>query len=149
MDVPATEVKEGSQSIYCGICDTKKSGSTVPILRGGILGQEDRYDLTQAKISWNHTDYVFSGEEILAEPVVSVGKKILEKDKDYRLTYKNNVNAGDEAVGKVIGKGYYQSIYVCYCITLGVVTHWYRHTVVVKSDCNLCIYGIRDSVFTA
>ena len=35
---------------------------------------------------------VYTGSAIKPEPEVKIGEKVLEKDKDYKLTYKNNVN---------------------------------------------------------
>ena len=61
----------------------------------------DNVTLTQT--SFRHT-----GSEIKPEPVVKDGEKTLTKDVDYELSYSNNINIGNSAEVKVIGKGNYK-----------------------------------------
>jgi len=51
--------------------------------------------LTQEKVKIANIDNkTFTGSEIKPEPEVKYGSVVLVKDKDYELTYKNNINVG-------------------------------------------------------
>lgn len=62
--------------------------------------------LDDTEISLGQPEYTYTGEEILPDVTVTFGDKILEADKDYTLSYKNNVDAGTAAV-VLEGIGYY------------------------------------------
>lgn len=51
----------------------------------------------------NLQDAVYTGSEILQDPVVKYGDEVLVKGKDYTFTYSDNVNSG---IGHVIFKGH-------------------------------------------
>ncbi len=50
--------------------------------------------------------FFYTGQKIMPEIVVKKGDRVLLKDYDYKVTYKNNVNATDKAAIKIIGKTY-------------------------------------------
>ncbi len=52
----------------------------------------------------------FNGQQLTPEPIVTANGIVLKKDIDYTLSYENNINAGTEAIIKVIGKGSYKGI---------------------------------------
>ena len=55
--------------------------------------------LTQDKVKIANIDNkTFTGSEITPEPEVKYGSVVLVKDKDYELTYKNNINVGTAAI---------------------------------------------------
>ena len=56
----------------------------------------------------------FTGRAITPEPTVMFNDTVLRKDIDYTLAYDNNVNAGTQAIIKVIGKGSYKGTVVKY-----------------------------------
>lgn len=53
-------------------------------------------------------DCEYTGSEITPSVKVTVGDVVLEMDKDYTLSFKNNVEITDEAVVKITGKGNYK-----------------------------------------
>ena len=107
VDIQATGTKEGSQSIRCSICGEKKAGSTLPIFVGGSVDKEENFDIADAKITLPSADCVYTGRKISPEVLVSIENKILEEDKDYTLSYEDNVDAGEYAIVTVTGIGEY------------------------------------------
>lgn len=64
--------------------------------------------LTDSNVTLNQTSFRHTGSEIKPEPVVKHGEKTLTKNADYELSYSNNINIGNSAEVKVIGKGNYK-----------------------------------------
>lgn len=76
----------------------------------GFICEWDLPSFSQAKVSLSCTKYSYSGKEKKPAVVVSLaGTKrriILKKDRDYTVTYSNNINPGKATV-TVTGKGNY------------------------------------------
>ena len=64
--------------------------------------------LTDSNVTLTQTSFRHTGSEIKPEPVVQDGEKTLTKNVDYELSYSNNIDIGDSAEVKVIGKGNYK-----------------------------------------
>lgn len=65
-----------------------------------------RYDIT--KSAFQHgSDYTYTGKAIYPSVTVLYGSKLLVKDRDYKVTYSNNVNCGIAEI-KVTGIGTYK-----------------------------------------
>ena len=60
-------------------------------------------------ITLNPISFTYDGTEKKPETTVKVGSKILEKDKDYTVEYKNNINVGTATV-TITGKGSYNGV---------------------------------------
>ena len=60
-------------------------------------------------ITLNPMSFTYDGTEKKPETTVKVGSKILEKDKDYTVEYKNNINVGTATV-TITGKGSYEGV---------------------------------------
>ena len=60
-------------------------------------------------ITLNPMSFTYDGTEKKPETTVKVGSKILEKDKDYTVEYKNNINVGTATV-TITGKGSYNGV---------------------------------------
>ncbi len=94
-------------------------------------------NIEKASVELSHINYVYDGSA--KTPAISVkgeGTETLSPDSDYKLTYSNNVNAGN-AVVKIEGKGLYRgSISVNYkiapcplkseSIRLNTTSYWYN-----------------------
>ncbi len=73
--------------------------------------------LKDAAVSVAEKSYTYTGKAIEPEVTVNVGGAVLPKD-SYMVTYENNVEAGDSAKAKVVGKGNYSGeAEVCFSIT--------------------------------
>ena len=53
-----------------------------------------KYNLTKVTISGIETDYDYTGSAIEPVPTVKFNGEPLDPDKDYKVTYSNNINAG-------------------------------------------------------
>ena len=60
-------------------------------------------------ITLNPMSFTYDGTEKKPETTVKVGSKTLEKDKDYTVEYKNNINVGTATV-TITGKGSYNGV---------------------------------------
>ena len=60
-------------------------------------------------ITLNPISFTYDGTEKKPETTVKVGSKTLEKDKDYTVEYKNNINVGTATV-TITGKGSYEGV---------------------------------------
>ena len=60
-------------------------------------------------ITLNPISFTYDGTEKKPETTVKVGSKTLEKDKDYTVEYKNNINVGTATV-TITGKGSYNGV---------------------------------------
>ena len=60
-------------------------------------------------ITLNPMSFTYDGTEKKPETTVKVGSKIFEKDKDYTVEYKNNINVGTATV-TITGKGSYEGV---------------------------------------
>lgn len=60
-------------------------------------------------ITLNPMSFTYDGTEKKPETTVKVGSKTLEKDKDYTVEYKNNINVGTATV-TITGKGSYEGV---------------------------------------
>ncbi len=87
--------KSGSNSKYTGSATGSFDIKGTPIDKGSMT-------FTPA-----NKQYSYTGAEIKPEPVVKVGSNTLEKDKDYKLTYKNNKQVGKTAEVTATGMGNY------------------------------------------
>ena len=65
-------------------------------------------ELTDSNVTLNPTSFRKTGSEIKPLPEVKDGEKTLELGTDYELSYDNNINVGNSAKVKVIGKGNYK-----------------------------------------
>ena len=68
---------------------------------------EVRKPIDQAVITLPDQTYTYNGSEHKPMPTVSLNGVKLEKDTDYTVSYKNNVNAGTNAKVIITGKGEY------------------------------------------
>jgi len=83
--------------------DVLRSGELVDELEAVSLNTKD-FDITLDK-----TEYTYTGEP--NEPAVKIedtNKKVLEQDKDYTVSYENNVDAGKNATVVINGIGAYK-----------------------------------------
>ena len=104
---------EGEQADFIGWYENGTSISKEPVLH--FIAQKDKTitakfaeRLNGSQIILGKTDYVFTGKPCNPEVVIKVGDKILKEGSDYRLEYRNNVNAGTglvviEGLGKYTG----------------------------------------------
>ena len=97
----------GEQVDFVGWYEDGSSISKEPILH--FIAQKDRTltakfveRLNGGQITLGKTDYVFTGKPCSPEVIIKVGDKILKEGTDYRLEYRNNVNAG---IGLVVVEG--------------------------------------------
>lgn len=73
----------------------------------GTLGYKDAIiDISDAKVT-GITDSYFTGGAITQNVIVNCGNKNLVKDRDYKVTYENNINAGTAKV-IITGMGAYK-----------------------------------------
>ena len=83
----------------------KQGGGTYPVY-GYALSDivAPIMSLQTAEVTLDKTEYYYTGDEIRPEPTVKVGGKILTKDEDYTVSYKNNILKGTAHV-IITGKG--------------------------------------------
>ena len=72
------------------------------------------YTLFMTNISLESTSYRVTGEEIKPEITVIANGKTLEKDKDYELEYKNNIDVDTNSKVIVKGKGNYNGTAIAF-----------------------------------
>lgn len=65
---------------------------------GAMAAETDIVELVATDITLDETRFEYTGEEIRPNVTVRVQDKLLTLDKDYTLTYKNNVEVGEAAV---------------------------------------------------
>ena len=78
---------------------------------GNYIGTiEKTFKITPANIENSKIETIavqsYTGKEIKPEIVVKIGEKVLTKNKDYTISYKNNINVGT-ATATIIGKENY------------------------------------------
>ena len=91
-------------------------------------------DIKNVEIS-NIIDQEYKGEEIKPKLTIKIGNKILEQDKDYSLSYKNNINVG-EATVTIKGIGNY----------IGSVSKNYK--IIGKNIKNIEVEEIENQTYT-
>ena len=96
-----------------------------------IVGSKNITNLTFETIS----DQVYRSREVTPDVTIKDGDTVLEKDKDYSITYSNNINVGT-ATAKIVFKGNYS----------GTKTLSFR--IVPKSMTGTGIYPITDQTYT-
>ena len=64
-------------------------------------------DISTATVS-GIVNYTYNGSGCTQDPIVTMNGRTLVRDTDYELSYKNNVNAGNNASCTVTGKGNYE-----------------------------------------
>ncbi|MBQ1597386.1 MAG: CAP domain-containing protein [Lachnospiraceae bacterium] len=87
--------KSGSNAKYTGTATGTFEIKGTPINKGTMT------------FTPTNKQYSYTGAEIKPEPAVKVGSTTLEKDKDYKLTYKNNKQVGKTAEVIATGMGNY------------------------------------------
>ena len=92
-------------------------------------------DIKNVEIS-NIIDQEYKGEEIKPKLTIKIGNKILEQDKDYSLSYKNNINVG-EATVTIKGIGNY----------IGSVSKNYK--IIGKNIKNIEVEEIENQTYTS
>lgn len=106
--VADTAVAEVSNGKIMG----KKAGTTTLTAKAGVETTQitlnvTGFTLTDTNVVLPDETFVYSGSEITPEPTVTYNGTMLEKGKDYTVSYKNNIEAGTEAAVIVTGIGSY------------------------------------------
>ena len=65
--------------------------------------KEAKRDISEITVQLGQTQFVYDGRSKTPDVIASDGNFILEKDKDFRVEYTNNINAGDSAYATVTG----------------------------------------------
>ena len=77
-------------------------------IAGPVIVTIKSHDIADTEITATVTSKeVYDGTGKMPEPEVKWGDTVLVKDKDYTLSYSNNINAGSEAVVTITGIGNY------------------------------------------
>lgn len=63
--------------------------------------------IEKAKITLSNTSFEYNGKAKKPTATVKLGKKTLKQNDDYKLSYSNNINAGDATI-IITGKGMYE-----------------------------------------
>ncbi len=127
--VPATghhSVEQADGSWVCELCglvtaEAPEPQEEEPEPEEDVPDEEEfeelsKYDITKAVITGIEEDYVYTGGEVMPEPVVTYDGKVLEKDVDYVLVYAHDVEIGYASVS-VVGIGdYYGDVTFHYMI---------------------------------
>ena len=100
VDTPITRTEAGKTVVYYQI--TNPNYKTVTGSKQIVIRQKNISECTCSEIA----DVVYNGNAITPEVIVKNGEKILQKDIDYILEYKNNTNAGEAHI-RVIGRNQY------------------------------------------
>ena len=116
---PAVIVKDGSKTLTAGTDytvtykdNTNVGTATVTVTgTGNYKGSaETKFNITAKALTTSMVGAIaaqtYTGSPIVPELTVKDGKTVLAKDKDYTVTYRNNLNAG-AATATVTGKGNY------------------------------------------
>ena len=93
--------------------------------------------ITENDIVLAGSNYTYTGNSITPKVTVKIGNTVLEKDRDYRVLYADNINAGTATV-IVIGKGTYT----------GVAEKTYTIKPMTINSNNTRIKGIIDREYT-
>ena len=106
--VADTTVAEVSNGKIMG----KKVGTTTLTAKAGVETTQitlnvTGFTLTDTNVVLPNETFVYSGSEITPEPTVTYNGTMLEKGKDYIVSYKNNIEPGTEAAVIVTGIGNY------------------------------------------
>ena len=106
--VADTTVAEVSNGKIMG----KKVGTTTLTAKAGVETTQitlnvTGFTLTDTNVVLPDETFVYSGSEITPEPTVTYNGTVLEKGKDYTVSYKNNIEPGTEAAVIVTGIGNY------------------------------------------
>lgn len=72
--------------------------TTAALPAGALAAEADIVELVATDITLDGTHFEYTGEEIRPNVTVRVKDHLLTLDKDYRLTYKNNIDVGEAAV---------------------------------------------------
>lgn len=104
--VADTTVAEVSNGKIMG----KKVGTTTLTAKAGVETTQitlnvTGFTLTDTNVVLPNETFVYSGSEITPEPTVTYNGTMLEKGKDYIVSYKNNIEPGTEAAVIVTGIG--------------------------------------------
>lgn len=97
------------QISWIAIVDNTKRGGDEPTQPGPNQPTQPvkKVDIAKAaKVTLSQSSYTYSGGKKKPVATVKVGSKKLKKDRDYTLSYKNNVNVGTASV-VITGKGNY------------------------------------------
>ncbi|MCI8365974.1 MAG: CAP domain-containing protein, partial [Eubacterium sp.] len=106
---------------------TAKAGTKTTQITLNVTG----FTLTDANVVLPEETFVYSGNEITPEPTVTYNGTVLEKGKDYTISYKNNIEAGTEAAVIVTGTGNYSGE-VIKNFTISTCAHKWDAGVVTK-----------------
>ncbi len=79
-------------------------------------------DISTAEITGINASYTYTGSGIRPVPVVTVKGKVLTKDKDYTVTYKNVLDAGTATVTVTGMNNYSGSVFLTYSIVAKAIT---------------------------
>lgn len=90
-----------------GVITANDAGyATITVDRNGYTEKVEvqvvKKDLTKASVKLENSSYSYTGKSIVPKVTVKDGNVTLKKDKDYKITYSNNVKVG---TAKVIVKG--------------------------------------------
>lgn len=72
--------------------------TTAALPAGALAAETDIVELVATDITLDETHFEYTGEEIRPNVTVRVKDRLLTLDKDYHLTYKNNIDVGEAAV---------------------------------------------------
>ena len=134
---PKPEIKYGEKTLEEGVDydityenNTNAGTATVTItFKGNYTGSVSDQFTIDVKVV-NPDDVIFSdienktytGQEIKPEPTVTVDGVVLEKDRDYTLSYANNVNVGTATVNVTFAGNYSGNASTSFTIVPMVVT---------------------------
>ncbi len=78
----------------------------ISVIKGYVKIEKGAY-ITDGVITFDATEFTYTGSEIKPTVIVTIGGKAITEGKDYTLTFANNVNAGTATV-TVTGAGDYK-----------------------------------------
>ena len=70
----------------------------LPVLCAAALAADPFIELVATDVTLDETEFTYTGEEIRPNVTVRVKDQLLTLDKDYTLSYKNNIEVGEAAV---------------------------------------------------
>ena len=145
---PTVTIKLGGKTLKAGTDynvvyqnNNKAGTATINVKGTGLYGGSVKKNFTIAAMNVSMltisspADAAYTGKAITPELTVKRGTKVLEKDTDYTLSYKNNINAGTATV-TVTGKGNYT----------GSVSKTFKIT--AKSIAKASVTGLTSKVYT-
>lgn len=135
-----TLIKVNDYTTNANIIDTSTPGTKIlRITYNGMTATVElkftyAFNENTVNVTLPDQDFIYNGREQEPVPTVSIGSKVLFKDKDYILSYDNNINAGSNAKIVITGqKDYKGRLVVPFNIKKATVTEEKNITEYVSS----------------